>query len=54
MSLVTTHVLDTTSGEPVAGIAIVLEYYEQPIQSWNVLSHGRTGGDATATEFVHN
>lgn len=45
MSLITTHVLDTTAGEPVAGIAIVLEYCEQSMQSWNVISHGRTDND---------
>jgi 5-hydroxyisourate hydrolase len=45
MNLITTHVLDTTAGEPVAGIAIVLEYCEQPMKSWTLLSRGETGDD---------
>ena len=51
MNLVTTHVLDTTAGEPVTGVAIVLEYCEQPMQSWIILSRGETGDDGRLRGF---
>lgn len=45
MSLITTHVLDTTAGKPGAGIAVVLEYCEGTMRSWTVLNHGVTDAE---------
>jgi 5-hydroxyisourate hydrolase len=51
MSLITTHVLDTTAGEPVAGIAIMLEYCEQSMHSWTIMGHGKTCSDGRLQSF---
>lgn len=43
MSAITTHVLDTASGRPAAGVAVGLEI--QQGESWNFLGEGKTDGD---------
>jgi 5-hydroxyisourate hydrolase len=45
MSMITTHVLDIAAGEPAAGVAVVLEYCEEPMRSWTVLNQGITDGN---------
>lgn len=43
MGGITTHVLDTASGRPAAGVAIRLE--RQKGESWELLGTGQTDGD---------
>ncbi len=44
MSAITTHVLDTSRGQPAGGVPVVLEI--QPAgQDWKMLGTGRTDGD---------
>lgn len=42
MSLITTHAIDTSSGEPAAGMTVLLEYCEGPGHSWSLLGRGQT------------
>jgi len=42
MSLVTTHVLNTTDGEPATGVLVILEFRETATQPWVRVSEGRT------------
>lgn len=45
---ISTHVLDSTTGVPAAGITVVLEVLEAADQAngeWHVAAHGVTGAD---------
>jgi 5-hydroxyisourate hydrolase len=50
MSPITTHVLDTTLGEPARGIAVVLEIW-QDADRWTELARGATDGDGRIARF---
>jgi 5-hydroxyisourate hydrolase len=43
MSRLSTHVLDTSRGQPAAGIEVVLEYAEH--DGWKAIGQGRTDAD---------
>jgi 5-hydroxyisourate hydrolase len=43
MSAITTHVLDTATGRPAAGVAVVLEHSTP--QGWQALGRGVTDAD---------
>ena len=43
MSAITTHILDTSRGQPAGGITVVLEL--QSNESWQVLGQGVTDAD---------
>jgi 5-hydroxyisourate hydrolase len=45
MSLITTHVLDTSAGGPAAGVSAVLEMAGPDGYTWNVLGLGVTDAD---------
>jgi 5-hydroxyisourate hydrolase len=45
MSRLSTHVLDTTAGEPAAALAVELEYRERAECSWTFLNRDRTDAD---------
>ena len=42
MSLVTTHVLNITVGEPAEGVRVILEFRETATQPWVRVGEGRT------------
>ena len=44
MSRITTHVLDTTSGKPAAGVSVTLERLGRQ-QEWEPVGRGRTDAD---------
>jgi 5-hydroxyisourate hydrolase len=44
MSAITTHVLDTASGRPAAGVEVRLELLERG-SDWTVVGHGTTDAD---------
>jgi len=44
MSEITTHVLDTSLGQPAAGVPVILEI-EKPAGAWKEISRGATDGD---------
>ena len=50
MSKITTHILDTSRGQPASGIAVVLEL--QTPQGWQVLGRGVTDGDGRLKELL--
>jgi len=50
MSGITTHVLDTASGRPAAGVAVRLE--KQKGESWQLLGTGQTDGDGRLRELL--
>jgi 5-hydroxyisourate hydrolase len=52
MSLITTHVLDTSAGCPAAGIAVVLEFFLEAGATWNVLAHAATGPDGRVRDWL--
>jgi 5-hydroxyisourate hydrolase len=43
MSAITTHILDTSTGRPASGVAVVLEV--QHAQTWSELGRGETDAD---------
>jgi 5-hydroxyisourate hydrolase len=50
VSQVTTHVLDTTSGRPAAGVAVGLYAYEND-GGWELLATGTTGSDGRVMDL---
>lgn len=50
MSGITTHVLDTASGRPAAGVAVRLE--KQKGESWELLGKGQTDGDGRLRDLL--
>lgn len=51
MSPITTHVLDTSRGQPAAGVAVVLEQ-SQGGDSWTVRDRGTTNTDGRISDLV--
>jgi len=51
MSAITTHVLDTSRGQPAAGMAIVLERRESGGQ-WTRVGQGETDADGRARNLL--
>ncbi len=51
MSLITTHVLDTTSGEPGAGLAVVLER-KTHTAGWQRIAEDVTGLDGRLNDLL--
>ena len=49
MSQLTTHVLDTSSGQPAQGVAVILEQSQSG--HWNRLSEGFTNQDGRITRL---
>jgi 5-hydroxyisourate hydrolase len=45
MNTVSTHVLDTSAGKPLAGLSVTLEAFNAATQSWSSLLAGTTDGD---------
>lgn len=45
MSRITTHVLDTASGRPVAGMEVTLRFRAVDSLPWKVIAHGKTDDD---------
>lgn len=52
MSQITTHILDTTVGRPVAGMTIVL--YQGENDEWTELARGVTNTDGRLTSLLEN
>lgn len=50
MSQITTHILDTASGIPAAGVAVVLSYWGD--EGWEELAGGVTSGDGRIADLV--
>jgi 5-hydroxyisourate hydrolase len=50
MSQLTTHILDTTLGQPAAGVAIAL--YEPSGADWRELAHGTTNADGRIPDLL--
>lgn len=50
MSPITTHVLDTSRGQPAAGVPVVLEI--QAGGSWTELARGTTNADGRAPDLL--
>jgi 5-hydroxyisourate hydrolase len=51
--MITTHVLDTSSGRPAAGLRVVLERGGKSSE-WQVVGHGETDGDGRLRTLVPN
>ena len=51
MNPITTHVLDTTLGQPAAGVPVLLEI-EMPGGKWKKLSRGATDADGRLVHLV--
>jgi 5-hydroxyisourate hydrolase len=47
---ITTHVLDTSIGQPAQGVAVTLEIESH--NGWRVVGHGKTNSDGRATELL--
>lgn len=52
MSAITTHVLDTASGTPAAGLRITLERSEEGGQAWHTLADKRTDADGRVQDLL--
>lgn len=50
-SAVTTHVLDTSTGKPAQGVAVVLEAWVSGGQ-WKVLARGATNADGRVADLL--
>jgi 5-hydroxyisourate hydrolase len=50
MSLITTHILDTTIGKPAQGVTIIL--YQQKNNQWKELAKGVTNRDGRITDLI--
>src|SRR5262245_60329314 len=44
MSGISTHILDTSRGQPAAGVEVVLEFGD-PVAGWREISRGTTNAD---------
>jgi 5-hydroxyisourate hydrolase len=51
MSLITTHVLDTTAGRPIAGLLVTLEHRDASGQ-WQLIAEGRTDADGRLRDLL--
>lgn len=51
MSMITTHVLDTSLGRPAAGVPVRLEI-QTGDQVWKVLGQGTTDADGRASQLL--
>lgn len=51
MSPITTHVLDTTAGRPVAGLLVTLERKDASGQ-WHAMGEGRTDADGRIRDLL--
>jgi 5-hydroxyisourate hydrolase len=51
MSLITTHVLDSSRGQPATGVKVQLEF-EQESQGWQVLATGVTNQDGRIGDLL--
>jgi 5-hydroxyisourate hydrolase len=51
MSEITTHVLDTSTGRPAAGMPVILEI-ESSHNEWNELGRGKTDFDGRLRELL--
>ncbi|MGI9544439.1 MAG: hydroxyisourate hydrolase [Cyclobacteriaceae bacterium] len=51
MSQITTHVLDTSKGQPAAGISVTLQKPDGPDQ-WQILSSGITDADGRVSGLL--
>jgi len=52
MSPITTHILDTQSGRPAAGVSVLLELNE--IGEWRQIGQGVTNDDGRITNLLHS
>ncbi|RYY18367.1 MAG: hydroxyisourate hydrolase [Cytophagaceae bacterium] len=50
MSQLTTHILDTTKGQPAAGVAIAL--HEQAGDDWREIARGLTNADGRVPDLL--
>ena len=50
MSQITTHILDTTTGRPADGVAIVL--YRQQADGWAIIAQGITNHDGRISDLL--
>jgi 5-hydroxyisourate hydrolase len=50
MSLITTHILDTTIGKPVQGVTIIL--YQQKKNEWVEIAKGVTNMDGRISDLI--
>ncbi len=51
MSMITTHVLDTSIGRPAAGVPVRLEF-QTADQAWKVLGQATTDADGRASHLL--
>lgn len=51
MSQITTHVLDTSTGRPAAGVPVILEI-EKSRDEWNELARGKTDSDGRLRDLL--
>lgn len=51
MSLITTHVLDTSRGQPASGVKVKLEL-EQEGQGWHMVASGITNQDGRISDLL--
>lgn len=54
MSGITTHVLDTATGRPVAGMEVTLRFRALDSQPWKVVGHGKTDDDGRLRGLLRN
>ncbi len=50
MSVITTHVLDTSSGKPGAGINISLHFFKD--NNWEIFAEGKTDSDGRIKDLL--
>ena len=50
MSQITTHILDTTVGQPASGITIIL--YSGQNDEWTEMARGKTNNDGRITDLL--
>jgi len=51
MSLITTHVLDTSRGQPASGVAVTLEF-EGAGEGWQMVASGITNQDGRISDLL--
>lgn len=52
MNRLTTHILDTSSGKPAAGVTVIL--YHQQGDNWIELTRGSTNRDGRITDWIND
>jgi 5-hydroxyisourate hydrolase len=50
--LITTHVLNTVTGQPASGIKVVLEYRGSPTEPWTILGQSKTDANGRIGDLL--